>query len=92
MNKKLYTYDLYCKQCGSKERLELLKELAYEPRCFKCGMYMLLKFYIGPDGELDIFDQDSEIKAFIKKILDDHEILERLGSDYDEHGVPYWEK
>jgi hypothetical protein len=93
MNQKLHTYDLYCKQCGSTERLELSKELSYEPKCFKCGMYMLLKFYIGPDGELDIFDRDSEIKAFIKEILEqDHELLERLGSDYDEHGVPYWEK
>lgn len=93
MNSKLYTYEFYCKQCGSTERLELSKELSFEPKCFKCNMYMFLRFYIGPNGELDIFDQDSEIKAFIKQILEENdELLERLGSDYDENGIPYWEK
>lgn len=30
---------------------------------------------------------------FIKRILEkDKEILETLGSDFDEEGVPYWEK
>ena len=94
-NKKinLYIYELYCKQCGSTERLELSKELLYEPKCFKCGIYMFLRAYIGPNGELDMFDHDSEIKAFIKQITEDNkDLLERLGSDYDENGVPYWEK
>jgi hypothetical protein len=32
-------------------------------------------------------------EAFIKRIIDkDKEILESLGSDYDEEGIPYWEK
>lgn len=92
-NISLYIYELYCKQCGSTERLELSKELLYEPKCFKCGIYMFLRSYIGPNGELDIFDHDSEIKAFIKQIVEeDKELLERIGSDYDENGVPYWEK
>ena len=26
------------------------------------------------------------------KELNKDELMERLGSDYDEHGVPYWEK
>ena len=93
MDINLYTYEFYCKQCGSTERLELSKELSYEPRCFKCNMYMLLRFYIGPNGELDMFDRDSEIKAFIKQIVEqDKELLTRLGSDYDENGIPYWDK
>jgi len=30
---------------------------------------------------------------FIKRILEeDKKILEALGSDYDESGVPYWDK
>jgi predicted metal-binding protein len=27
-----------------------------------------------------------------ESIKDNSELLERLGSDYDENGVPYWEK
>ena len=30
---------------------------------------------------------------YIKRILDENQkILESLGSDYDEEGVPYWDK
>jgi hypothetical protein len=30
---------------------------------------------------------------YIKRIMDeDQEILESLGSDFDEEGIPYWEK
>lgn len=30
---------------------------------------------------------------YIRRIMEqDKEILERLGSDYDEKGIPYWEK
>ena len=33
------------------------------------------------------------MRKFIKKVVrDNKELLDRLGSDYDEHGVPYWEK
>jgi hypothetical protein len=31
--------------------------------------------------------------AMMKRIMDqDREILEALGSDFDEEGIPYWEK
>lgn len=34
-----------------------------------------------------------KLKLNIDKIIDDNaELLERLGSDYDENGVPYWDK
>jgi hypothetical protein len=30
---------------------------------------------------------------YIKRIVkENHEILKNLGSDYDEEGIPYWEK
>jgi hypothetical protein len=35
----------------------------------------------------------SGFDAMMKRIMDqDKEILEALGSDYDEEGIPYWEK
>jgi hypothetical protein len=35
----------------------------------------------------------SEIENIIDQIIESNkELLERLGSDYDENGVPYWEK
>jgi hypothetical protein len=36
-----------------------------------------------------------EIEKAIEEIMSDpkiKEILEALGSDYDEHGIPYWDK
>lgn len=39
------------------------------------------------------FDREFEISEITKKIaLENAELLERLGSDYDENGIPYWEK
>ena len=36
---------------------------------------------------------ESGFDAYIKRIMDeDQEILEALGSDFDEEGIPYWEK
>lgn len=34
-----------------------------------------------------------EISDFIRHIaVENRELLERLASDYDENGIPYWEK
>lgn len=34
-----------------------------------------------------------KIRWAIRSMLkDNRELLERLGSDYDENGIPYWEK
>ena len=34
-----------------------------------------------------------DISDFIRQAaVENKELLERLGSDYDENGVPYWEK
>ena len=82
MDINLYTYEFYCKQCGSIERLELSKELSFEPKCFKCSMYLFLRFYIGPNGELDIYDRDSEIQALTLKIMNENkELLDRLSDN-----------
>jgi hypothetical protein len=36
---------------------------------------------------------ESGFDAYIKRIMDENkEILEALGSDFDEEGIPYWEK
>lgn len=38
------------------------------------------------------FDRTIRLKIAIEKAFEENaELLERLGSDYDEHGVPYWE-
>jgi hypothetical protein len=35
----------------------------------------------------------SGFDAYIKRIMREHEeLLKRLGSDFDEEGIPYWEK
>ena len=37
--------------------------------------------------------EESGFDAYIKRIMDeDQEILEALGSDFDEEGISYWEK
>lgn len=39
------------------------------------------------------FDQEFYISELTKRVmLENAELLERLGSDYDENGIPYWEK
>lgn len=44
------------------------------------------------DDEYDI-DRTMRLKSAIKKAFEKNaELLERLGSDYDENGIPYWEK
>jgi hypothetical protein len=36
---------------------------------------------------------ESGFDAYIKRIMNENkEILEALGSDFDEEGIPYWEK
>ena len=37
------------------------------------------------------FDREFKIDLIINSLKHD-EVLERLGSDYDENGIPYWEK
>lgn len=37
--------------------------------------------------------EETGFEAFIRRIQEeDQEILEALGSDFDEEGIPYWEK
>jgi hypothetical protein len=36
------------------------------------------------------FDREFILDLQINKLKND-EVLERLGSDYDENGIPYWE-
>jgi hypothetical protein len=37
--------------------------------------------------------KESGFDAMIRRIIEqDKEILETLGSDFDEEGIPYWEK
>lgn len=39
------------------------------------------------------FDREFDLEASIRLIKDtNRELLERLGSDYDENGIPYWER
>lgn len=39
------------------------------------------------------FDREFDIESSIRLIANTNkELLERLGSDYDEDGIPYWEK
>lgn len=43
-------------------------------------------------GERNMF-RNLKLRYYIWRFArDNKEILERLGSDYDEDGVPYWEK
>ena len=38
------------------------------------------------------FDQEFDLDSIIKIIASENaELLERLGSDYDDNGIPYWE-
>lgn len=39
----------------------------------------------------DDFDREFKVSLAINLIKND-KVLDALGSDYDEHGVPYWEK
>jgi hypothetical protein len=37
--------------------------------------------------------RESNFDAYIKRLMEENEeLLKALGSDYDEEGVPYWEK
>lgn len=39
------------------------------------------------------FDREFDIESIAKQVVEENaELLERLGSDYDENGIPYWEK
>lgn len=43
----------------------------------------------------DQFDREFDLDAMLKAWKNDpytQELLSRLGSDYDENGIPYWEK
>ena len=44
---------------------------------------------IWKDGKKVWIPKDEHIKLIAEE---NKELLERLGSDYDENGVPYWEK
>ena len=44
------------------------------------------------DEEYDL-DRSLRLKRVIEQVFEENsELLERLGSDYDEKGKPYWEK
>jgi len=44
------------------------------------------------DKEFD-FERYKRLKSIVVEMnKQDRELLERLGSDYDENGIPYWEK
>lgn len=39
------------------------------------------------------FDKEFDLEPAIRSIsIENKELLDRLGSDYDENGIPYWEK
>ncbi len=41
----------------------------------------------------DDFDREFDLESTIELIKKDNkELLDKLGSDYDENGIPYWEK
>ena len=41
----------------------------------------------------DQFDKEFDLESSIQLIKTaNQELLDRLGSDYDDNGVPYWEK
>lgn len=43
------------------------------------------------DKEFEVFPKT--INDVVKEIIETNsELLERLGSDYDENNIPYWEK
>jgi hypothetical protein len=43
--------------------------------------------------EIDYDKHTIKLLELFKKYLEDnHEILDKLGSDYDENGIAYWEK
>lgn len=45
------------------------------------------------DGKKVWVPKDKDLDEHIKLIAEENkELLERLGSDYDEDGIPYWEK
>jgi hypothetical protein len=38
-------------------------------------------------------EKDKKFKESVTKLMEEHsELLERLGSDYDDNGVPYWDQ
>ena len=42
---------------------------------------------------MDSKNRTLKLKAAIQKAFDDNQdLLDRLGSDYDDNGIPYWEK
>jgi L-2-hydroxyglutarate oxidase LhgO len=44
------------------------------------------------DKEFD-FERYKQLKNIVVQLgKEDKELLERLGSDYDENGIPYWNK
>ena len=50
---------------------------------------------VGEDFQKSNEDQDRslKVKAAIERVFkENEEMLDRLGSDYDNDGVPYWEK
>ena len=43
--------------------------------------------------QIEAARRDARLKESIARTLKDHdEVLERLGSDYDKDGVPYWDQ
>lgn len=58
----------------------------------------ILKSNIDPQSIADIIregrdERDAHLESIIMESIEKNKgILDRLGSDYDENGVPYWEK
>jgi hypothetical protein len=42
-------------------------------------------------GTMSVPDKPKIVEAIERVFKDNKELLEKLGSDYDENGVPYWE-
>ena len=44
------------------------------------------------DREFDL-NRTTFLEQIVKQVIEENaELLERLGSDYDDNGIPYWEK
>lgn len=70
-----------------------------EPRIVKMDWRPLGYWPVYKDGkrkwekDVDDIDRSLKLKAVIEQAFkENEEVLNRLGSDYDADGVPYWEK
>lgn len=52
--------------------------------CYICNGYIGI-------GEFPVYPACELHEAIARMLMEDAELLERLGSDYDENGKPYWD-